>query len=367
MIATIYDFLTTMTIKPLILIQLAVDKCLELLSNQTIILTLSVCLFVYVVHECLYYWPLWLVRKCPDEKNILRSAKTIGHCGCREDGIPENSIAAFKHAIFHEMDAFELDVWITQDLELVIFHDDTLDRMTGQSGCIGDMLYADLPSLRVDIPGQCEKIGMYPLEECTKIPKLSDVLDILPLDKAMVIEIKQDSMESIKRVHDLVTTKRKKSQIFWFSLEEKVNQMLRDFDPEIPNIVSVENFLKHIVYYYLGLMPFTEIPEHVYGITMEEISLEKLREERAIANVPDFIKRIFAFFLRGQPPYILLCPKLFAHFRRRGIPIWFLNVQNEEELNIAIRAGATTVLTDRVEWLNETMKRRRVKLKELYE
>ncbi len=97
------------------------------------------------------------------------------------------------------------------------------------------------------------------------------------------------------------------------------------------------------------------------------MSLEKLRNERSIADVPDFIKRILAIILQGHPPYVLMCPKLFTHLRRRGIPIWFLNVQTEEELVIAINAGATAILTDKVEWLTETMKRKNLKFKELYE
>jgi glycerophosphoryl diester phosphodiesterase len=99
----------------------------------------------------------------------------------------------------------------------------------------------------------------------------------------------------------------------------------------------------------------------------KQITLEKIRNERAIADIPDIIKRILAFLLQGHPPYILLCPKLFSHLRRRGIPVWFLNVQTEEELEIAIKAGATAVLTDKVQWLNETMKRRNWRFKELYE
>ena len=95
--------------------------------------------------------------------------------------------------------------------------------------------------------------------------------------------------------------------------------------------------------------------------------MDKIRNERAIADVPDFIKRILAFLLQGHPPYILMCPKLFTHLRRRGIPVWFMNVQTDEELEIAINAGATGILTDKVEWLNETMKRKNLRFKELYE
>jgi glycerophosphoryl diester phosphodiesterase len=223
----------------------------------------------------MYYFPFFLVRKCEGKGHIFRIAKKIGHRGCRLDGIPENSIASFKHALKHEMDVLELDVWITKDSEVVVFHDKTMGRMTGKldGQCISDLFYTELPPLRTDIPGQCEQISLYEKDEVSRIPKLEEVLDLLPKDKAMNIEVKQDSHELFQKVVDLVSKKGKKHQVFWFSLEEKINKKLRAFDPSIPNIVSVEGFLKNMALYYLGLIPFTNIPEQVYGITIEKVSV----------------------------------------------------------------------------------------------
>jgi glycerophosphoryl diester phosphodiesterase len=95
--------------------------------------------------------------------------------------------------------------------------------------------------------------------------------------------------------------------------------------------------------------------------------LEKIRNERAIAHLPDWVKRVLALLFHGHPPHIMVCPKLFAHLRRRGIAVWFLNVQDEHELDIAVKAGATGVLTDRVEWLNRTMRDKSLSFKAIYE
>ena len=45
-----------------------------------------------------------------------------------------------------------------------------------------------------------------------------------------------------------------------------------------------------------------------------------------------------------------MAPSLFTHLRARGIPVWFLGVNNESDLQLAVQAGATAVLTDRVNW-----------------
>ncbi|RPI88143.1 MAG: glycerophosphodiester phosphodiesterase [Chloroflexi bacterium] len=47
---------------------------------------------------------------------------------------PENTIAAFELALRQEADAVELDVKLTADGQVVVFHDQTLDRITGTSG-----------------------------------------------------------------------------------------------------------------------------------------------------------------------------------------------------------------------------------------
>jgi glycerophosphoryl diester phosphodiesterase len=53
--------------------------------------------------------------------------------------LPENTIAAFKHAIAAGTDVIELDVWLTTDGTPVVFHDGTLKRMyaTTRSASLG--------------------------------------------------------------------------------------------------------------------------------------------------------------------------------------------------------------------------------------
>lgn len=51
----------------------------------------------------------------------------------------------------------------------------------------------------------------------------------------------------------------------------------------------------------------------------------------------------------------MLAPALFAHLRRRGIQVWFLGVNTEHDLKLAVNSGATAVLTDRIHWLKQTM------------
>ncbi len=67
----------------------------------------------------------------------------------KKKGIPENSMAAFKRAV----DAgygIELDVQLTKDRIPVVFHDFTLERMTGRAGKVYEYTLEELKQFRLD-------------------------------------------------------------------------------------------------------------------------------------------------------------------------------------------------------------------------
>ena len=103
--------------------------------------------------------------------------KIIAHRGVfNNEDIPENSIKAFKKAISLSY-AFELDVQLTKDNILVVFHDFNLKRMTGISKELADCTYEELCHYSL-------------LDTKEKIPTLKQVLE-LNQDKVMIdIEIK---------------------------------------------------------------------------------------------------------------------------------------------------------------------------------
>src|SRR5699024_3052548 len=61
----------------------------------------------------------------------------------------ENTLAAFTRAVELGYKYLEIDVRTTADGELVIFHDETLDRITDGSGKLSGKTWAQLSQLRV--------------------------------------------------------------------------------------------------------------------------------------------------------------------------------------------------------------------------
>jgi len=60
---------------------------------------------------------------------------------------PENTLAAFELAIQQGADALEMDLKLTADGEVVVIHDQTLDRTTGKRGKVGQTPLAELRKL----------------------------------------------------------------------------------------------------------------------------------------------------------------------------------------------------------------------------
>ena len=54
---------------------------------------------------------------------------------------PENTMLAFQKAIEVGADGIELDVQLTKDGEVVIIHDETIDRTTDGKGYVVDYTY----------------------------------------------------------------------------------------------------------------------------------------------------------------------------------------------------------------------------------
>lgn len=76
------------------------------------------------------------------------TARPIAHRGLHNEGqgIIENSASAFATAMAHGY-AIECDLQITRDGEAVVFHDESLERLTGAHGLVKDLTAAEMAQL----------------------------------------------------------------------------------------------------------------------------------------------------------------------------------------------------------------------------
>jgi len=104
---------------------------------------------------------------------------------------PENTLAAFRNAFNFPVDAIELDVHMSRDGHLIVFHDNTVDRLTNGKGNILDLDFAYLRNLNA----AAHFPGGWP--EPQQIPTLREVLDVVKGHMQVYIEIKQSKRDVI--------------------------------------------------------------------------------------------------------------------------------------------------------------------------
>ena len=101
------------------------------------------------------------------------------HRGLHGDGVPENSMAAFKAALDHGY-GIELDIHLLKDGNLAVIHDSLLNRTTGQAGHVEDLT--------------TEQLKDYPLEGTGEtIPEFMDVLTLFNGKAPLIIELKPEN------------------------------------------------------------------------------------------------------------------------------------------------------------------------------
>ena len=96
---------------------------------------------------------------------------------------PENTLPAFRSAYERGADGIELDVRLTRDQQLVVFHDRTLKRTGGRRGLVSNATLEEVRAL--DVGG-----WFSPDFRGERAPTLDEVFELLPSDFLINVEMK---------------------------------------------------------------------------------------------------------------------------------------------------------------------------------
>jgi glycerophosphoryl diester phosphodiesterase len=116
----------------------------------------------------------------------------IGHRGARFEA-PENTLPGFRYALDLGIQALEFDVHLTADEQLVVIHDDTVDRTTDGTGRVAELSLSEIQAL--------DARSIFPdwPEPCF-VPTLGQVLDTVSGTPDLIIEIKTDTPDRLSRI-----------------------------------------------------------------------------------------------------------------------------------------------------------------------
>lgn len=139
----------------------------------------------------------------------------IGHRGASYDA-PENTLSSFKLGYQQKADADELDIYLTKDGKIVVIHDATTARTGGVTNKVADGTFEELRKLDVGQWGKWKDGGF-----SERIPSLGEVLELIPADKRLFIEIKcgPEVLPELERVLERGGKKPEQTAIIGFGYE----------------------------------------------------------------------------------------------------------------------------------------------------
>jgi glycerophosphoryl diester phosphodiesterase len=109
--------------------------------------------------------------------------KIIGHRGAA--GLaPENTLEAIRRGLELNVHGIEIDVQLTKDRQVVVIHDFTVDRTSDGSGEVDRLTLEELR--RLDFGAK-----FHPSFKGERIPTLMEVLQTVPTDRLLNVELKQ--------------------------------------------------------------------------------------------------------------------------------------------------------------------------------
>ncbi len=144
--------------------------------------------------------------------------KIIAHRGFSSN-CPENTLLAFEKALEAGADGIETDLRLSQDNKIVLFHDATLLRMTGQKGSIETSTLAELKSY--EVKGE-------------KIATLEELLSLVQGRLTLILEIKYHP-KTYQKLCELLVEKiaDKKSWVEISCFEDRVLTYIDHLDPDV--------------------------------------------------------------------------------------------------------------------------------------
>ena len=239
-----------------------------------------------------------LLQQFP-KNTLLRKPLIIGHRGVPslED---ENTLESAQHAVALGVDLVENDIYITKDQQLVVMHDDTVNRTTKGTGKIEQMTLAQVQQLRT-------KKNNY------HVPTLAEYFSTFKNTQnfALMIEIKSTSPKLVPALKTVIDQYGVADRVVITSFNRDQIQQVKNQIPTLSTGILIQN------------MPSSSQP--------------LISSRQVLAEAQQYSSSY-------HPPYRADLVKLFAETQHRGVTYWpwNLNETSFKQLYVAGINGVTT-------------------------
>lgn len=227
---------------------------------------------------------------------------------------PENTMIAFKKALECGVDGIELDVQLTKDGEVVIIHDETIDRTTTGKGFVVDYTYEELE--KFDASFKFKDLGF------NKIPTLREYFQLV-------------------KDYDIVTNVELKTGINeYLGIGEKVWELIKEYNLEEKVIISSFN--------HFSVMRMKKIaPQLKYGFLSEDwiIDAGKYTHSHGVQCY--------------HPRFNNLVPDVIKELKKYNLEINTWTVNLEEDMRYLYSNNIDVIITNYPELAQEIKNRQR--------
>ncbi|MFD1031087.1 glycerophosphodiester phosphodiesterase [Metaplanococcus flavidus] len=244
---------------------------------------------------------------------------------------PENTMAAFKKAHALGVDGFEIDVRLTSDEELIVFHDEFLDRTTDGAGKVSDMTLEKIRTFDLgyhfeDLDGQNSYRGSN-----EKIVTLLELLEEFP-EMYVNIDMK-DSPETYEG--SLMPSK------LWRLIESAGAQ----------DRVGVTSFFDEQIDRF-NLYAQNRV---AIGAGENEIRKAYAAFNSQFGHLYQPRADMFQIPIRSSV-FNLVSPRFISYLGELNVPVHYWTINDPEAMRALVAAGAKGIITDRPDLAVEALK-----------
>lgn len=215
---------------------------------------------------------------------------------------PENTVEAFALAMEQGADGIELDVQMTKDGQVVVIHDETIDRVSDGTGAVRDYTLEELKKFHFS-----NHMENY---ENAVIPTLKEVLDLIKSSNMLLnIELK--------------------TGIYWYpNLEEKTMELVKEAGMEDRVIYS--SFNHYSIKKILELNPHAECA-FLYSDVI--LNVDKYAKNAGVCGLHPAV-------------YHLKMAEFLKEYQESGLKVRVWTVNKKEDMEKFIKADLEAVITN---------------------
>lgn len=230
---------------------------------------------------------------------------------------PENTMPAFESAERMGVHVIETDVHLSSDGEVVIWHDESLERISGDKRLISEMSWDEISRVNAGYHFTIDQGRTYPYRDHPVRPVLlKELLDRFP-HMRFNVDLKDRQYLLVEAYAKILKDLNSVNRVITASFHRSVLEHYRKLVPSGHTSCTTREVLKLLLLFRTG------------------IQLPSSRKGSTIAQVPEYIGKIK-----------ILTPRFVRFLHRNGFKVQVWTVNDEKDMCRFLRMGVDGIFTD---------------------